>query len=152
MLYPRRLLAAIFFWMICLINSPAYSQNEFKTVEDSAPQEVVEAMSLKFARGVSNVALGWLELPKQIYQTFRNDGVFMGLTIGPIKGIGMTLVRTFSGVGEVVTFPSPYPGFYEPYFAPGFVWEEEPSAKNKKLETEYKKPVAYPLTGESAVK
>jgi putative exosortase-associated protein (TIGR04073 family) len=108
-----------------LLSAAAVRADDSKIVEDSPPQEVAEAMSLKLLRGVANVALGWLELPKQIYLTSRNDGVAMGIFVGPFKGIGMTLVRTVSGATELATFPSPFPGFYDPYFEPGFVWQEE---------------------------
>jgi putative exosortase-associated protein (TIGR04073 family) len=125
MLRIRPLMAASLLLAISLCAQPSHGSDAFKTVEASTPQEVVGAMSLKMVRGVSNATLGWWELPKQVYQTFHEDGVAMGLSVGPLKGIGMTLVRTLSGVGEVLTFPSPFPGFYDPYFEPAFVWQKE---------------------------
>jgi len=119
------LLAAGLLLAASLWAQPSHGSTEFKSVESSTPQEVTGAMSLKIVRGVSNATLGWWELPKQVYNTFHADGVAMGLTVGPLKGIGMTLVRTFSGMGEVLTFPFPYPGFYDPYFEPEFVWQKE---------------------------
>lgn len=119
------LVAAGLLLAVCLCAEASHASGPFKTVESSAPQEVVGGMSLKMVRGVSNVTLGWWELPKQVYQTFREDGVGMGLSVGPLKGIGMTLVRTLSGVGEILTFPFPFPGFYDPYFEPEFVWQGE---------------------------
>jgi len=111
--------------VVSLCAQPSHGSDNFKTVETSTPQEVVGGMSLKIVRGVSNITLGWWELPKQVYKTFQEDGVALGLSVGPLKGIGMTLVRTMSGVGEVLTFPFPYPGFYDPYFEPEFVWQKE---------------------------
>jgi putative exosortase-associated protein (TIGR04073 family) len=98
---------------------------DIKTIDDSSPQEVVDGMANKLARGVANVATGWLELPKQIYITCKEDGYAKGLTVGSLKGIGMTLVRTASGVGETVTFLVPFPGFYDPFFDPSYVWQKE---------------------------
>jgi|GEM_PF-724321 len=121
----RPLVVAALLLAASLCVQPARATDQFKTVETSTPQEVVGGMSVKIVRGVANATLGWWELPKQIYQTFRDDGVGMGLTVGPLKGIGMTLVRTLSGVGEVLTFPSPFPGFYDPYFEPEFAWQKE---------------------------
>jgi len=121
----RSLTAAGLLLAVCLCAQPSLGSDDFKTVETSPPQEVVGGMSQKMVRGISNAALGWWELPKQINRTFHEDGVAMGLTVGPLKGIGMTLVRTVSGVSEILTFPSPYPGFYDPYFEPEFVWQEE---------------------------
>jgi len=99
--------------------------DDYRTLENASPQEVVDAMATKAARGIANTTTGWLELPKQIYLTFKEDGVAKGLTIGPLKGIGMTLVRTVSGVAEAATFFVAYPGFYDPIFDPAFVWEKE---------------------------
>lgn len=97
----------------------------YRSIESSSPQEVVSGMANKAARGVTNVATGWLEFPKQIYTTYKEDGVAKGILVGPIKGVGMTLVRTFAGVGETLTFFVAYPGFYDPYFDPAYVWQKE---------------------------
>jgi putative exosortase-associated protein (TIGR04073 family) len=85
----------------------------------------VNGMMTKAARGITNVATGWVELPKQIYTTSKVDGTARGIFIGPFKGMGMMLVRTVAGAGELLTFFVAYPGFYDPYFDPGFVWEKE---------------------------
>ena len=97
----------------------------YKTVESSSPQEIVSGMSKKATRGVANVATGWLEFPKQIYVTSKEDGPVSGIFIGPLKGVGMTILRTVSGAAELLTFFSAYPNFYAPYFEPAFVWQEE---------------------------
>ena len=89
------------------------------------PEEAVGAMSEKIVRGVANVATGWLELPKQVVMTFKKDGAVKGIFVGPLKGIGMTVVRTVAGAGELATFFLPYPGFYDPYFTPEYVWQTE---------------------------
>ncbi len=103
----------------------AFAADDLKPIEDRSAQDVVSGMGNKAARGVANVATGWMELPKQIYVTAREDGTAKGIFIGPLKGIGMTLVRTLAGVGELVTFFVPYPGFYDPYVEPSYVWEKE---------------------------
>lgn len=97
----------------------------YQTVDDASPQEVVDGMANKLVRGVANVGTGWLELPKQIVQTYQEEGVVKGVAVGPLKGIGMTLVRTVAGAAEAVTFFVPYPGFFEPYFDPAYVWQKE---------------------------
>jgi putative exosortase-associated protein (TIGR04073 family) len=96
-----------------------------KSIEDSSPQEVIDGMATKGVRGGINIATGWLELPKQVYITTREAGYAKGLIVGPVKGIGMTLVRTVSGLGELATFFLSYPGFYDPWFEPRFVWQPE---------------------------
>ena len=99
--------------------------DDLQPIEKRSPQEVVDGMANKAVRGLANVTTGWLEFPMQIYTTYKEDGTTKGILVGPIKGVGMTLVRTLAGVGEVATFFIPYPGFYDPYFDPSFVWEEE---------------------------
>ena len=96
-----------------------------RTIDQSSPQEVVDGMANKLVRGVANLSTGWLEFPKQIYNTSSEDGVFKGMTVGPLKGVGMTLVRTVSGAGEVLTFFLAYPGFFDPLFDPAYVWQKE---------------------------
>lgn len=101
------------------------AQADSRNVDTSPPQEVVDGMANKLVRGVANIGTGWLEFPKQIYLTFKDEGVAKGMTVGPIKGVGMTLVRTLAGVGETATFFVAFPGFYEPYFDPAYVWQKE---------------------------
>lgn len=95
------------------------------SIEDASAQEVVDGMANKFARGVANAATGWLEFPKQIYATWQEEGPAKGLTVGPLKGVGMTVARTVAGAGEAATFFIAWPGFFEPYMDPPYVWEKE---------------------------
>jgi len=87
---------------------------------------VVEKMGKKLLRGIANVATGWVELPKNIYDTsVETDNPLMGITYGTLKGIGMTVVRTGAGAYDVVTFLFPLPEDYEPILEPEFVFEEK---------------------------
>ena len=121
----KRLFYAV---LICsaLAGNPAWAGGSaYDTAETSSPQKVVDGMATKAVRGLANITCGWLELPKQIYVTASEDGVAKGALIGPLKGIGMTVVRTATGVVELATFVLPYPGFYDPFFDPAFVWGRE---------------------------
>ncbi|WP_298271844.1 exosortase system-associated protein, TIGR04073 family [Geobacter sp.] len=104
--------------------SPA-SAAGLRNIDNTSAQEVVDGMANKFSRGVANTATGWLELPKQIYVTWQESGPTKGILLGPLKGVGMTVVRTLSGVGELATFFVAWPGFYDPYLDPPYVWEKE---------------------------
>lgn len=121
---PVSLLLAIAL-MATVIFPDIAAADRYKSVDSSTPQEVADGMGTKLVRGIANVATGWVEIPKQIYYTTREDGWGKGLAVGPFKGIVMMLVRTVSGAVEVLTFPVPYPGFYDPYFDPAFVWQKE---------------------------
>jgi len=121
----RFLSTAMLVLTLSLLCTGQSAQADSRNIDNSSPQEVVDAMANKLVRGVANIGTGWLEFPKQIYQTFKDEGVARGMTVGPIKGVGMTLVRTFAGVGETATFFVAYPGFYDPYFDPAYVWQKE---------------------------
>ncbi len=77
----------------------------------------------KLGRGLANILTGWIELPKNIYDTSVEDNPLSGLTIGLAKGVGMTIVRTGAGVYETVTFPFPIPEGYSPVLEPEFVFK-----------------------------
>ncbi|PIU41256.1 MAG: exosortase system-associated protein, TIGR04073 family [Candidatus Omnitrophica bacterium CG07_land_8_20_14_0_80_42_15] len=78
-------------------------------------------MTRKLGRGVGNILTGWIEVPKNIYDTSVESNVFAGLTLGLVKGIGMTVMRTVVGVYETATFPVPLPEDYKPIVEPEFV-------------------------------
>lgn len=99
--------------------------DNLQTIETSSAQEVVDGMANKAARGLSNTVTGWVELPKQVYVTWQEDGPAKGIFVGPLKGIGMTIARTLAGVGEFATFFIAYPGFFDPYIDPPYVWQKE---------------------------
>ena len=114
--------------LCCILGGPlctAAVAGNTHTLEDSSPQEIMNGMGNKAARGIANVATGWLEFPKQIYTTSREDGAVKGAFVGPLKGIGMALIRTISGAAEFTTFFIASPGFYSPYFDPAYVWQKE---------------------------
>ena len=76
----------------------------------------------KLGRGVANTLTGWVELPKNIYNTSVSDNAFAGITLGLARGAGMTLVRTGAGLYEIVTFPFPLPQDYRPILEPEYVF------------------------------
>ena len=73
----------------------------------------------KFARGFANTVTGWVELPKNIVNTSKEDDVGMGLTVGLVKGVLHAVGRTVVWAVELVTFFIPNPEFVEPRY----VWE-----------------------------
>jgi putative exosortase-associated protein (TIGR04073 family) len=76
----------------------------------------------KLGRGVANTLTGWVELPKNIYSTSVEENAFAGLTVGTLKGAGMTIVRTGAGIYEIATFPFPLPDDYKPILEPEYVF------------------------------
>jgi putative exosortase-associated protein (TIGR04073 family) len=76
----------------------------------------------KLGRGVANVLTGWVEIPKNVYNTSREENAFSGMTLGLVKGIGLTIVRTGAGLFEAATFPFPVPENYKPVLEPEYVF------------------------------
>ncbi|MCH7504438.1 exosortase system-associated protein, TIGR04073 family [PVC group bacterium] len=79
----------------------------------------------KLLRGVANIATGWIEIPKQMYQTSVDHNPLLGLTWGTVKGVGYGVGRTLVGVYDTVTFPIPIPSDYEPVVEPEYVFSPE---------------------------
>ena len=75
----------------------------------------------KLGRGVANIITGWIEIPKNVYDTSQEENILMGLTVGLAKGLGMSVIRTGVGIYDTVTFPFPVPEDYEPLLEPEYV-------------------------------
>jgi len=75
----------------------------------------------KLGRGIANVLTGWMEIPKEIAEAWRETDPFTGLIVGSIKGTGYFLVRFFAGFYEIFTFVMPFPEDYKPIIEPEFV-------------------------------
>ena len=63
----------------------------------------------KLGRGVSNVLLGWVEVPRGIEAVGKESGFAAGTTWGVLQGAGSALLRTGAGIFEIATFPFPVP-------------------------------------------
>ena len=81
--------------------------------------------STKLKRGIINLTTGWIELPKNIYETSIEENIRKGLTIGTIKGIGMSFVRTGVGAYDVATFFAPVPENYRPLLLPETIFSND---------------------------
>jgi putative exosortase-associated protein (TIGR04073 family) len=103
-----------FLLLFCFV-APSLAQ------ESAKPENIVGKMAYKFTSGITNVATSVIEIPKQCYLTIRDQGA-VGFVIGPPKGLGMTIYRTFIGAMETTLFLVPPPGYYDPMIDPEFVW------------------------------
>lgn len=95
---------------------------------NKAPEHSVDKMGIKMVRGITNIATGWGEFPRQIYRSGQEDGVLLALPYGLARGLTMTFVRTMYGVAETVFFYIPFDGGYESALNPAYVWEVEAPA------------------------
>lgn len=79
----------------------------------------------KFRRGFCNILTFHLEFVHQMKKEGDKGGNDRAMTIGIVKGIGMTAARILTGVYEVATFPLPIPSDYKPILNdPEFYWTE----------------------------
>lgn len=86
-----------------------------------AQGDVIEKMGKKLGRGIVNIATGWVEIPRNIYDVSVETNPFTGITYGALKGAGLTIVRTGAGVYDIATFLFPVPHDYLPVIDPEFV-------------------------------
>ncbi len=95
------------------------------TILSIATASYAQDPAKKLGRGIANILTGWVEIPKNIYNTSIEQNPLVGLTVGTAKGIGMSIVRTGAGVYELITFPFPLPEDYMPILEPEFVFQTE---------------------------
>lgn len=106
-----RLLILVFAMALLGVNSrPAFAQ-----------QETGELVVTKLFRGIANTATGWMEIPKQISQTWQKQGPGVGISWGLVKGVGWAVARSVGGAYEIVTFAFPIPEGYKPIMQPEYV-------------------------------
>lgn len=89
---------------------------------EQQPEIIVEKMTVKLLRGLTNCVTSVAEIPKQTVISVRDMGG-VGYVAGPLKGIGMTVYRAFIGATETAFFLVPQPGYYDPMIDPPYVWE-----------------------------
>jgi putative exosortase-associated protein (TIGR04073 family) len=76
----------------------------------------------KFGRGLAGMTCGVMELPGNIVETTRKQGIGYGLTLGTAKGLGMIVARELVGVYEFLTAPFPAPPGYKLILHPEYPW------------------------------
>jgi len=113
-LKPGAALMTLALAAMMLLSSPAHAQLERRDSD-------FDKMLHKLGRGIVNVLTGWIEIPKEIAEAWRETDPVSGFVVGGIKGIGYTIVRTVAGFYEILTFPMPFPENYGPIIEPEFV-------------------------------
>lgn len=94
----------------------------------AAQQDTGRLVMTKLFRGMVNAATGWMEIPKQMFQTSEQQGVGVGLSWGFVKGIGWAVGRSVIGAYEIATFPFPVPEEYRPVLQPEYVLSDLPES------------------------
>jgi putative exosortase-associated protein (TIGR04073 family) len=89
------------------------------------PEHGTKCASTKLWRGVVNTCTGLGELIRQPIVCTMDDGL-VGVPVGLINGVFMSLVRTGAGIIEIVTFPMPLDEElgYDSLMNPDYVWQK----------------------------
>lgn len=77
----------------------------------------------KLARGVSNIFLGWSEIPVTIGKANTDEGNSAAASYGVIRGTGRAFARFGVGFYEALLWPIPvYKGTYNPVLRSDIPW------------------------------
>lgn len=76
----------------------------------------------KLGRGITNVATGWLEVPKEMGKEVWRGRDLAAYFVAPLKGLAKAIGRTLIGAYDITTFIIPLPRRYEPVIEPEFVF------------------------------
>lgn len=92
-----------------------------------AQESYGSAVANKVGSGFSNVALSFLEIPKNVINTTNETNLALGITGGVAKGLLHMAGRFLAGTVDLVTFPMPTASLTTPQY----VWS------NYTVETRY---------------
>lgn len=105
------------------LSAPLFAQS-YDPNEDLPRETGVEKALTKLGRGLSNVMLGWAELPVTFDKKMK-QGKPLGYLVGvvPVLGSARAVMRTSTGVFEAVTFPfSDHDVNYEAVLEPEYIF------------------------------
>ncbi|MFH1753352.1 MAG: exosortase system-associated protein, TIGR04073 family [Candidatus Omnitrophota bacterium] len=106
----KKLFAVLFITLLLNSSAPISSAQEAEAEEDFSASD-------KFTRSVVNIATFYLEVPKTVYETTRDENIVTGLLYGIPMGFAKGAIRLVSGVIEFGTFPlEPFEPILEPEF------------------------------------
>jgi putative exosortase-associated protein (TIGR04073 family) len=115
---PRQWIATALVTVVALgMALPAFA------VGSNYPPDYPVGAGAKLARGLTNAATGWYEIPKQTNSGGRRKGA-PGAIGGFVKGLALGVARTAAGGYELATFWAPIPTDFEPMMRPATVFED----------------------------
>ena len=78
--------------------------------------DAVDDAVRQLGRGISNIAVGVIEIPESILEVQEQDGEVAAITYGTLRGIWRFGVRGAVGIFEVATFPVRFDPIVRPEF------------------------------------
>ena len=108
---------------ILLPSAPVLAQIYNPDVDLPRPTGLEKSLT-KLGRGLSNISLGWAEIPLTFDKNLKRGKPFGYLFgVAPVLGTARALIRTGVGVFEVVSFPfSDKSVNFEPVLQPEFIF------------------------------
>jgi putative exosortase-associated protein (TIGR04073 family) len=98
---PVRLVLVAFLLLPAVSAASTWGQ-----LEEPPEPTGVEKRLTKLGRGLANTAFGWAELPVTFVEKVREGrSLTYLLCVAPVLGVSRTVIRTGTGVVEMVTFP-----------------------------------------------
>ena len=110
----RRLIFVVLVVVLVSFSSQALAVGPLYEMSTSAK------VSRKFLRGLLNIPLCWVEIPKEINIETQNLDPFTGFWTGLVKGTAKTIKRCGIGMWDLLTFPFPTPKKYSTWQSPEF--------------------------------
>lgn len=96
-------------------------KSEKPTVIEVKTSKTETSPALCFARGLANVSLCWLEIPRCM--SYDNEVIpFFGLIVGIPEGAVYTVGRAISGIVDIITFGTVGDALYSKKF-PDLIWD-----------------------------
>lgn len=89
------------------------------TAQSAQAEGYFSAFGNKLSQGFSNMATGFIEIPKNIINVTDEDNIFVGMTWGLLRGTVHGVGRTLVGGVEFISAPIPSSEFA----APAYVWQ-----------------------------
>lgn len=82
-------------------------------------ESYLDGFSSKVTQGFSNLAFGFMEIPKNVVNISSEQNIFVGMTWGILRGAAHGVGRTLVGGIELLSSPIPSSEFA----APAYPWE-----------------------------
>lgn len=120
----KKILVVALVVAVGIMTIPSASAQVYDPTGELAPITGFEKAMTKLGRGLSNVFLGWAEIPLTFDRNLKKGKPFAYLFgVAPVLGTARAFMRTGTGVFEVVTFPfSDRDVNYEPILEPEYIF------------------------------
>ncbi|WP_028461946.1 exosortase system-associated protein, TIGR04073 family [Nitrosomonas cryotolerans] len=117
---PVNKISKVFLMLFALFLSVSHAAVAQNYTHTTMTESYVTTAGEKLVSGLANVVTGFVELPKNIIITIRQEGVPYGVTIGFVTGIMHTVGRTGVGALDIATFLIPT----KPSVQPPYIWKD----------------------------